>query len=199
MGKYGLPNRSYRHHLPRLFSYQNKRRIGLLGGSFNPAHDGHIAVSEKAQKAGNFDEIWWLVSPQNPLKSSQDMADFHNRLAFARQLAAQRPAIKVLALESQIGTCFTYDLLVALQKRAKKADFTWLMGSDNLVQFPRWYKAAYLAQMMPFMVMRRHGSFYQALASKGRRQIAKKGTITFIRDFEDQQSATALREAGKGL
>ena len=93
-----------RHNQPRVFHYGYQRKIGLLGGSFNPAHEGHIALSEKVRRAIKCDEIWWLVSPQNPLKSSDDMADFERRLSYARTLVANKPFIKVIRLEQDIGT-----------------------------------------------------------------------------------------------
>lgn len=198
MAKHGL----YRHNLPAVFSYQPRRAIGLLGGSFNPAHSGHIALSKKARLAGKFDQIWWLVSPQNPLKSAQDMADYDRRLAHARQCAAAHPFVRVLDLEAQFGTHYSYDIMALLLKRAPRASFTWLMGSDNLVQFPRWHKARQMARQMPFMVLRRQDSFYASVNAKGRHYFrryqskSKTPHLRLITDFHDNSSATALRKAG---
>lgn len=191
MGKRGL----YRHHLPALFSYRFKRAIGVLGGSFNPAHEGHIALSKAAMLHGKFDQIWWLVSPQNPLKSAEDMADFEARLAYARKLAQGLPWLRVLDVERQTASHYSYETLVLLQKRAPSARLTWLMGTDNLVQFPQWHRAKDMAELMPFMVFRRATSFYPALASKGRRYF-KKSHLQIVTNFHHNSSATALRNQG---
>lgn len=198
MAKHGL----YRHNLPAVFSYQSRRKIGLLGGSFNPAHSGHIALSQKARLAGKFDQIWWLVSPQNPLKSDHDMADYDRRLAYARAIAGPYPWLRVLGLEAQCGTQYSYDVMALLLQRAPRASFTWLMGSDNLVQFPHWHKARQMTRQMPFMVMRRQDSFYASLNAKGRHYFrrtnisGKTPHLTLITSFDDRHSATALRAAG---
>ena len=191
-----------RHALPAVFSYPYRRKIGLLGGSFNPAHKGHIALSQQAKRAGKFAEIWWLVSPQNPLKSTADMAEFDRRLAFARALCAPYPWLRVLALESQSGTSYSYDTIAFLKQRAPHAAFTWLMGSDNLVQFPRWHKARAMARQIPFMVVRRAPNHYPSLAGQGRQYFRRYNSrkaaphLTLIRNFHDSRSGSALRQAG---
>ena len=114
-----------------------KRAIGLLGGSFNPAHEGHRMISLIALKRLGLDEVWWLVSPQNPLKPVAGMAPFAERLASARAVAGHR-RIKVSDIETRLGTHFTRDTLKRLAQRRRQHDFVWLMGADNLVQFPKW-------------------------------------------------------------
>ena len=191
MAKPGL----YRHHLPALFSYRFNRAIGVLGGSFNPAHEGHIALSQAAMRHGKFDQIWWLVSPQNPLKSAHDMADFEARLAYARDLAQRLPWLRVLDVERQESCHYSYQTLLLLRKRAPATRFTWLMGTDNLVQLPQWCRAKDMARLMPFMVLRRATSFYPALASKGRHYF-KGGQLQIVTSFHHNSSATALRNNG---
>ena len=192
----GNHNTHYRHNLPACYSYGARRHIGLLGGSFNPAHSGHIALSQKARIFGHCDQIWWLVSPQNPLKSTKDMADYDSRLAYARAFVSSHHWIKVLSLEIQSGSNYSYDTCLFLQKRSPHTRFTWLMGTDNLCQLPRWYRARAFAKQMPCLVFRRKDSFYPALASQGRRYFAKGGQLRFDPHFNDTQSATALRENG---
>ncbi|MBO0712928.1 MAG: nicotinate-nicotinamide nucleotide adenylyltransferase, partial [Acetobacteraceae bacterium] len=117
------------------------RRIGLLGGSFNPAHGGHLHVSLLALRHLALDEIWWLVSPQNPLKPADGMAPFANRLEQARRVAAEHPRIRVTDLENRLGASrYTADTLQALRRRFPRLRFVWLMGGDNLVQIPRWQR-----------------------------------------------------------
>lgn len=191
-----------RHALPAVFSYAYRQKIGLLGGSFNPAHEGHIALSKQVRRAGKMAQIWWLISPQNPLKSSVDMAEFDKRLAFAQKLCAPYPWLRVLALESQSGTNYSFDTINFLKQRAPHAAFTWVMGSDNLAQFPKWYKARQMARQLPFIVVRRAPSHYSSLAGQGRHYFRrthsnqKTPRLTLIHDFHDSRSGTALRQAG---
>ena len=191
-----------RHNVARVFHYPYKRKIGLLGGSFNPAHSGHIALSMTVKKQAKCDEIWWLVSPQNPLKSAKDMADYQTRLDYARALVASYRHIKVLGLEAQFGTNYSYDTMRTLGRCAPSATFCWLIGTDNLVQLPHWFRAKDMAQMMPFIVIRRQNSFYQAMAAKGRSYFRRYSSdralpsLTIIKNFNDPHSATKLRQQG---
>ena len=112
-------------------------RIGLLGGSFNPAHDGHLEISREALRRLGLDRVWWLVSPQNPLKSRDGMAPMAERLAAARRVAADR-RIVVTGLEAVLGTAYTADTLQALARQLPRVGFVWLMGADNLIQVHHW-------------------------------------------------------------
>src|SRR5690242_8506315 len=109
-----------------------KGRIGLLGGSFNPAHGGHLHISRLALARLGLDQVWWLVSPQNPLKPAEGMAPFDERLRQAAAVAAADKRIRVSSIEADLGTTFTADTLAALRRRFPRARFVWLMGSDNL-------------------------------------------------------------------
>ncbi len=111
-------------------------RIGLLGGSFDPAHEGHLYVSEIARKLLKLDYVWWLVSPGNPLKP--EPGALATRLARARIAAAHHPFIRVSDIEQRLGTRYTIDTVTALKRRFPRVRFVWLMGSDNLEQFARW-------------------------------------------------------------
>ena len=110
-------------------------RIGLLGGSFDPAHEGHLYASLVALRALELDYIWWLVSPGNPLKANPRSLAW--RVKEARR-AARHPRIRVTAIETDFRTRYTIDTLRALQRRFPHVHFVWLMGSDNLLQFSRW-------------------------------------------------------------
>ena len=129
-------------------------RIGLLGGSFNPAHRGHIHVSETALKALGLDYVWWLVSPQNPLKSKEAMGELGPRVAAAKALA-RHPRIVVTDIESELGTIYTAETLRALSQRFPNVRFVWLMGSDNLVQIPHWKSWRKIFSMVPVAVVSR--------------------------------------------
>lgn len=140
------------------------RKIGLLGGSFNPAHDGHRHISLIALRRLGLDEVWWLVSPQNPLKATDDMAPFEERFASAEKMA-RHPRIKVTDLESRLGTTYTADLLTKLT--AQSADrFVWIMGGDNLMQIDRWKNWRAIFAAVPVAVIARPGFEKAALGSK---------------------------------
>jgi nicotinate-nucleotide adenylyltransferase len=141
-------------------------RIGLLGGSFNPPHDGHVHVSEAALKKLRLDYVWWLVSPQNPLKPQRGMASFAKRLEAATRLANRHPRMIATGIEAVLGTLFTIDSLRALKHRFPETRFVWLMGSDNLVQIPRWRRWQDIFSEVPVAVVARPGSALAARQSK---------------------------------
>ena len=130
-------------------------KIGLLGGSFNPAHEGHVHISLMGLKRLKLDEVWWLVSPQNPLKKADELASYDERLQSARSIAASHPHIRVLDLEQQQHLAYTIDTIRYLQKRFPHAHYVWLMGADNLAQFHRWRKWKTIAKRIPFAVFDR--------------------------------------------
>lgn len=112
--------------------------VGLLGGSFNPAHAGHLYISQHALKCLGLSEVWWLVTPQHPLKPSRELAAYAERLASARAVAAGHARVRVREDERYFGTSYTIDLLHMLQQHHPRTRFVWLMGADNLDSFHRW-------------------------------------------------------------
>ena len=142
-----------------------RQRIGLLGGSFNPAHDGHRHISLLALGRLRLAQVWWLVSPQNPLKPTAGMAALAERLAGARAIA-RHPAIRVGDLERRLGTRHTADSLKALRRRFPRARFVWLMGTDNLLQLPRWRRWRTILSTVPIAVFERGSYVYMALAGQ---------------------------------
>jgi nicotinate-nucleotide adenylyltransferase len=155
------------------------RRIGLLGGSFNPAHDGHLHISEAALAQLRLDEVWWLVSPQNPLKASEGMADLPTRLTEARRIA-QRPDIHVTDIEARLGTQYTVDTLRMLKRYCPGTRFVWLMGADNLEQMPKWRAWTAIFDAAPVAVFARSTYSLRALAGKvahrfGRSRVQERG------------------------
>ena len=120
---------------------RRRGRIGLLGGSFNPAHVGHAHLTRSALRALGLDQVWWLVSPQNPLKPVKGMAPFAARLEQARKLAAGfGRRVIATGIEARLGVTYTVRTLAALKRRYPRLDFVWLMGADNLAQLPRWWR-----------------------------------------------------------
>lgn len=151
-----------RHKLNRFA----KRRIGLLGGSFNPAHAGHVHISLQAIKHLGLDEVWWLVSPKNPLKQAGALADSHTRLHHAQIIAAPHPNIRVRDDEMAQHIYYTSDSISYFKKHYPYTRFVWLMGADNLAQFHRWRDWQMLAHRIPIAVLDRAPYNFTALAQK---------------------------------
>lgn len=181
-------------------------RIGLLGGSFNPAHEGHVHVSRMALTRLGVDYVWWLVSPQNPLKSSRATAPLDERIAQAKRFVRDR-RIVVSDAERVLGTRFTVDTLRALLRRFREAEFIWLMGSDNLASFHRWKNWPQIAELVPIAVVARPGSPLAPLQAKAMQRYAKTGRMrenrigkppafVVVHGPRNPQSSTAIRAAG---
>jgi len=158
---------------PNPWGDRRRRRVGLLGGSFNPAHEGHRHVSLIALRRLALDEVWWLVSPQNPLKPTRGMAPLARRLAGARAAAAH-PRIRVSAIEADLGTRYTADTLERLGRRFPNASFVWLMGADNLVQIPRWERWTSIFRTTTIAILDRNSYSFRALAGKAARRFADR-------------------------
>lgn len=126
--------------LPRDLYAASKRRgkIGILGGSFNPAHAGHVAISLTALKRLGLQEVWWLVTPNSPLKSADSYAPLAQRVAYAQQVA-KHPKLKVIAWEQALGECRTVPVLRILNQRCARLKLAWIMGSDSLYSLPQWH------------------------------------------------------------
>jgi nicotinate-nucleotide adenylyltransferase len=147
------------------------QRIGLLGGSFNPAHEGHRLISEIALRRLRLDQVWWIVSPGNPLKSHAELAPHAVRITQARAIAAH-PRITVTGFEAERASAYTIDTLAFLQRRYPGVRFVWLMGADNLVQMPRWRRWREIFQRMPVAVVDRPGFHLRANAGRAARVFA---------------------------
>jgi len=150
-----------------------RRRIGLLGGSFNPAHGGHLHISRLALSRLDLDEVWWLVSPQNPLKPAAGMTPFAARLDAAERVAAGERGIRVTGIEARLGSTYTADTLRSLRRRFPRARFVWLMGGDNLVQLPYWKQWQEIFRTAPIAVFDRPRTALPALAGIAARRFAR--------------------------
>nr|WP_210340309.1 nicotinate-nucleotide adenylyltransferase [Microvirga splendida] len=139
-------------------------RIGLYGGSFNPAHAGHRHVSEMALKRLGLDRVWWIVTPGNPLKDTGELATTAMRVEEAQALA-DHPRIDVTAFEEEIGARYTVDTLAYLKRRYPDVRFVWIMGADNLAGFHRWRGWRRIARMMPIAIVDRPGWTLKAVRS----------------------------------
>jgi len=140
------------------------QRIGILGGSFNPPHDGHRNLSLMALKTLELDRVWWLVTPGNPIKSHAGLAALNDRVKAAEAVSAH-PRIDVTAFEAALPTNYTADTLRFLKRRFSAVDFVWLMGADNLASFHKWQKWRTIFHTMPIAVFDRPGYMMKALSS----------------------------------
>ncbi len=152
------------------FSLSSGMRVGLFGGSFNPAHAGHRYVADTARKHLGLDCVLWLVSPQNPLKDRAGMAPLPERLASARALA-HRDDI-VTDFETRIRATYTLDTLRALKGRFPGVKFVWLMGADNLAQFHRWRGWLQIARLVPMAVIARPGALIRSRLAPAAKRFA---------------------------
>ncbi len=130
------------------------RRIGLLGGTFDPAHEGHRHISEVALKRLNLDSVWWLVTPQNPLKKQRPTASLERRMQSARVIA-RHPRLHVADVEKRLGAHYTIDAIRLLQARYPDVRFVWVMGADNFIQLPRWKHWTEIILALPVAVIAR--------------------------------------------
>jgi nicotinate-nucleotide adenylyltransferase len=182
-------------------------RIGLLGGSFNPAHEGHLAISREALKRLRLDRVWWLISPQNPLKPSAGMASFRERFASAQALARRDPRILCSDLEQRLATRYTVDTLEWLQRHGEQR-LVWLIGADNLLQLPQWRHWGRLLAMVPIAVFDREPYSHRAVVGRVARRYAERRLAerdapalaerrppawVFLRLRRHQESSTAIR------
>ena len=148
----------------RIPPYASGQRIGLLGGSFNPAHAAHRAISLFAMKRLQLDRVWWLVTPGNPLKDVSALPPLATRIAAAQEIAKD-PRIVVTGIEAALGTRYTVETLEALQRCCPLARFVWIMGADNLAQFHRWQRWRDIARRVPLAVVDRPADGLRAAAS----------------------------------
>jgi nicotinate-nucleotide adenylyltransferase len=191
---------------PRLPMTRPDQRIGLLGGSFDPAHSGHVQITLEALKRFDLDQVWWLVSPGNPLKT-KGPAPLQTRLNFARQIM-QHPRVHVTGIEATFQTRYTVDTLDALQAHAPMVHFCWLMGADNMASIHHWDRWPQIFHQMPVGVLARPGSRQSALHSPAARRFrASRVPATtlmthaapawsFVNVPMSPQSSTAIRRTG---
>ena len=149
------------------------QRIGLLGGSFNPAHEGHLRLSQFALKRLRLDAVWWLVSPGNPLKLHDELESQPRRMDRCRQVATDH-RIVVTGFEAQLSTAFTAATLRFLVRRYPTTHFVWLMGADSLVSFDRWRHWRAILETMPVAVIDRPGWRLRGHSSKAARRYARR-------------------------
>ena len=194
------------------FTLTRGMRVGLYGGSFNPAHEGHAHVAETAKRRLNLDRVIWLVSPQNPLKHGQDTADLAERITGARALA-KGPGMIVSDAESKLGSAYTIDTIRALKRHFPGVKFVWIMGADSLATFHRWRGWTQIIRETPVAVVsrpwislksrfspavQRFGRFRLPSSAAPRLASARPPAWVFLRGPLNFQSSTVLRARQRG-
>lgn len=189
-----------------------------MGGSFNPPHAGHLATAKQARDAARLQMVFWLVSPQNPLKSADGMASLAAREAACRQLTHAHNWLHVSRFETHLqdpsdegySPVLTAETLGAIRRHLPRAQLIWIMGADNLCQFHEWRYTNIIQTTADLLVMGRPGYNYPALASRGRAQLGRRvkpaqlkgrgdGMWAFDNHAYHPLSGTALRQAGQGV
>ena len=178
---------SFKNNIPKCFSYKRRKKVGILGGSFNPAHEGHIHISNTARASLGIDEVWWLVAPQNRLKSSIEMESFDKRLSYARLFTNTLSYIKVLDIEEKNKLYASYMTIKFLNIKSQKVKFIWLMGSDILDNFNKWLYPTSIAKNMYVAVISRpnfSSSFHNTRQTTklGKRLKTSKSKTIFLKN-----------------
>lgn len=183
--------------------------VGLFGGSFNPPHEGHVLVAETAIQRLGLNQLWWMVTPGNPLKNHDNLAPLSDRIALSEKIAPD-PRIKVTAFEKALGQSYTARTLAMVKARNRDIRFVWIMGADNLKSFHRWQNWETIARTFPIAVIDRPGSTLAYLSSRmaktfdyaridedDARRLAfhRAPAWTFIHGPRSSMSSTALRSA----
>nr|WP_099867166.1 nicotinate-nucleotide adenylyltransferase [Pararhizobium haloflavum] len=184
-------------------------RVGLFGGSFNPPHAGHSLVAEIALRRLHLQQIWWIVTPGNPLKSRGELASLPERISASEALVTD-PRIKVTAFEATHGLRYTAETLALVKARNRDVHFVWVMGADNLANFHHWQNWQMIARTFPIAVIDRPGATLSYLSAKmtktfaharideedaSRLALMKPPAWTFIHGPRSSLSSTALRAA----
>ena len=222
----------FARNMPRLSGLLTRSsfrgRIGLMGGSFNPPHLGHLAMAKRARALAGLDKIMWLVSPQNPLKSSAEMANFDARFTACRKMAEPHGWLIVSDFETHIQMqsghqtqpITSAETLMHLRRLLPLSQLIWIMGADNLIQFHKWDNHDVIKDAVDLLILGRPGYSYRALASEPRHQLGPRnsprrlgkssgkyktsgfgatGKWAFDTAAHNLLSATQLRHSGKGL
>ena len=202
-----INNHHYRHNTATCFFFNKNIKIGILGGSFDPPHVGHIHISLIALKRLKLDKIWWLVTPQNRLKKNNIKNTFQNRLQKAREFTKNTKKITVLDIEYKNKLSSSYKTMRFIKNKTQKTKFVWIMGSDNLENFHQWLKPKLISKIFPIAVIERPSYSYRVLNSIGASILGKRlknlnknsfnnnsSSWVFVRDKLDNTSSTKIRD-----
>ena len=202
-----INNHHYRHNTATCFFFNKNIKIGILGGSFDPPHVGHIHISLIALKRLKLDKIWWLVTPQNRLKKNNIKNTFQNRLQKAREFTKNTKKITVLDIEYKNKLSSSYKTMRFIKKKTQKTKFVWIMGSDNLENFHQWLKPKLISKIFPVAVIERPSYSQNILNSFGakilgnrlmsKRRLTKQKTPcwSYIKDKLNSLSSSKIRNS----
>ncbi|MES2677102.1 MAG: nicotinate (nicotinamide) nucleotide adenylyltransferase [Pseudomonadota bacterium] len=169
-------------------------RIGLLGGSFNPPHQGHIHISLEAKKRLGLKQIWWIPAKRNPLKLVVSRKSLVvSRIEDCQEITRKYPQILVKDLEKNIASIYTIDLLKKITKQFPNYQFYWIIGADNILQFHKWKNWREIIKLVPLIVCDRDEFFYDAVKSKAFLYAKKLGRIEFLKIKKSPESSTKIR------
>ena len=201
-----INNHHYRHNTATCFFFNKNIKIGILGGSFDPPHVGHIHISLIALKRLKLDKIWWLVTPQNRLKKNNIKNTFQNRLQKAREFTKNTKKITVLDVEYKNKLSSSYKTMRFIKNKTQKTKFVWIMGSDNLENFHQWLKPKLISKIFPVAVIERPSYSYRVLNCIGASILGKRlknlkkdsfynngSSWVFVKDKLDITSSTKIR------
>lgn len=192
----------------------NGKRVGLLGGSFNPAHMGHLHIAKLAMENFGLDCVWWLITPQNPLKDTKDAAPYTQRFESVEKIIADEPSMIATHLETELGTQYTYETVVALKKAFPQTDFLFICGMDNAVIFHKWDRWQDLVKEIPIAFaarnqmdapaqdspLRQYGNVAHHEATEDHETDLSKSGIYWLRYTpEIDISSTEIRNKNKGI
>ena len=170
-------------------------KIGLLGGSFNPPHQGHIHISLEAKKDLGLKQIWWVPAKQNPFKLALgDNLSLENRLKNCQKITQNHPQILVKNLEKNISSVYTVDLLKKITKQYPDHQFYWIIGADNILQFHLWKNWREIIKLVPLIICDREKFFHQAVKSRAFLYAQKLGKIHFLKIKKSAESSTKIRK-----
>lgn len=176
--------------------HNTRMKIGILGGSFNPAHEGHLHISTEAIKRLGLDWVIWFVTPRNPLKSAEMKFSLERRLSHAKQIA-QHPKIVVVDYEKYLPNTYTITLIKRLKQMYPLASFCYLMGADNMLQLPKWHRWREIVNLIPIVVLDRDHHHNLLCSSKLRYVFGDPGERwQFIKIRKSSISSTQIRERG---
>ena len=169
-------------------------KIGLLGGSFDPPHKGHIHISLQSAKKMGLEQVWWLPAKQNPLKFFCPQSDFKDRISQCEQIIKSHPQIMTNDLELKIKSFYTIDLLQELVKKYPEHQFFWIMGADNILQFHLWKQWQKIIDIVYLIVCDRDDFFDKAIKSEGFLWAKKCNKISFLKIKKLAISSTSIRK-----
>ncbi len=159
------------------------KKIGLLGGSFDPPHKGHLSISLEAKKLLKLEEVWWIVTPQNPLKISKP-ATYLERVNNCKKITRNYP-INIKEIEKKIGSSYSYRTINHILNHYKNIKFFWLIGADNLISFHKWEKWEKIFNNMSIVIFKRHGYNIKALKSIASKKYSHARILKSRIDFDD--------------